>query len=323
MKNILVTGGAGFVGSHLSDALIEEGHNVVVVDNLILGRKENISHLFKHNRFRFYKEDLLDHDALRLIFEKEKFDAVFHLAANSDIQKGGESPEVDLELTFMTTFSVLQCMREFEVEQIVFSSSSAMYGESKELFHEDHGPLFPASFYGAAKLASEGFISAFCENFGIWAWILRFPNVVGERATHGAIFDFINKLKKNPNELEVLGDGEQNKPYLYVKDLVEGMLFAWKNSFDKLNVFNLGVDSRTKVKKMAEIVIEEMGLDAKIRFTGGDKGWVGDVPQFRYDLTKIHELGWQAKMTSDQAVRLAVRKILEKEAHATGNYCRR
>jgi UDP-glucose 4-epimerase len=320
---ILITGGAGFIGSHLADALIEGGHNVVVVDNLILGREENIAHLFKHDRFRFYKQDLLKKDALRLIFKKEKFDVIFHLAANSDIQKGGESPEVDLELTFMTTFSVLQCMKEFDVKQIIFSSSSAMYGESTRLLHENHGPLFPVSFYGAGKLASEGFISAFCENFGIQAWILRFPNVVGERATHGAIFDFINKLTKNPTELEVLGDGEQNKPYLYVKDLVEGMVFAWENSFDKLNVFNLGVDSRTKVKKMAQIVIEEMGLDAVIRFTGGDRGWVGDIPEFRYDLTKIHKLGWQAKMTSDEAVRLAVRKILKKEIYAAGNYCRR
>ena len=320
---ILITGGAGFIGSHLADALIEAGHNVVVVDNLILGREENIAHLFDHNRFTFYKQDLLDCDALKSIFQKEKFDSVFHLAANSDIQRGGQSPEVDLELTFLTTFSVLQCMKEFDVGQIIFSSSSAMYGESTQLLEENHGPLFPVSFYGAGKLASEGFISAFCDNFGIESWILRFPNVVGERATHGAIFDFINKLKKNPAELEVLGDGEQNKPYLYVKDLVEGMIFAWKNSFDKLNVFNLGVDSQTKVRKMAQIVIEEMGLDAKVRFTGGDRGWVGDIPEFRYDLTKIHKLGWCAKMTSDEAIRLAVRKILEKEVHATGNYCRR
>ncbi|MCL2682468.1 MAG: NAD-dependent epimerase/dehydratase family protein [Bacteroidales bacterium] len=309
--NILVTGGAGFIGSHLCDALISENHNLTVVDNLILGRKENIEHLQNHPNFRFVKEDLLDMATIDNLFADSAFDAVFHMAANSDIQKGGKDPVVDYELTFMTTFKVLQCMRKHNVKQFIFASTSAIYGETNDLLTENYGPLLPVSNYGASKLACEAFISAFCANYGIQAWIVRFPNVVGERFTHGVIYDFIHKLKKNPNELEVLGNGEQYKPYVYVKDLVNGILFVWQHTSEKLNVYNLGVDSRTKVKEIAQMVIDAMGLNARITYTGGDRGWIGDVPEFRYDLAKIHHLGWKAERTSNEAVRLSIEKALE------------
>ncbi|MFC1517251.1 NAD-dependent epimerase/dehydratase family protein [Candidatus Margulisiibacteriota bacterium] len=309
---ILVTGGAGFIGSHLADKLLADKHNVVVIDNLILGRKENISHNENNPKFKFYKEDILELEQLQEIFKQEKFDVVFHMAANSDIQKGSRDPNVDYELTFMTTFNILQCMKEYKVKQIVFASTSAVYGESKDLLTENYGPLLPVSLYGASKLAAEGFISAFAENDGLQAWLIRFPNVVGERSTHGVIFDFINKLKKDPKKLEVLGNGEQNKPYLYVKDLVEGMLFCWQNAKDKVNLFNLGVESRTKVKEIAALVIKEIGLKAEIVYTGGDRGWVGDVPEFRYDLKKVHKLGWQAKKSSTESIDVAIKKILKK-----------
>jgi UDP-glucose 4-epimerase len=307
---ILVTGGAGFIGSHLCDELVARGHQVVIVDNLSLGSLENIEHLLSKGPAAFYKMDLLDTSELKKLFAKECFDIVFHLAANSDIAQSLKDPSIDLRNTFLSTFQVLDAMREANVKKLVFASTSAIYGETESSIEENYGPLFPASHYGAGKLASEAFISSFASNYGMQVWLVRFPNVVGERATHGAIFDFIKKLRANGRELVVLGNGEQNKPYLYVQDLVGAIMFIWENSAEALNYYNIGVESRTKVKDIARIVVEEMGLDASIKYTGGDRGWVGDVPQFSYSLEKIHKLGWRASYSSDEAVRLSVRRIL-------------
>jgi UDP-glucose 4-epimerase len=309
---ILVTGGAGFIGSHLDDALIARGHQLTIVDNLVLGRKENIDHLIRNPKFRFIEADLLDVPKMRKIFAEGKFEMVYHLAANSDIQKGGKDPMVDYNLTFNTTFNVLQLLKEFEIKKFFFASTSAIYGETYDVLNEDYGPLKPVSNYGAGKLASEAFISAFSSTYGIQTWITRFPNVVGERFTHGVIYDFIKKLRNNPEDLEVLGNGEQCKPYVYVKDLVEAILYVIDNASEKYNVYMIGSDSRTKVKEIAAMVIEEMGLNAKIRYTGGDRGWIGDVPEFRYDLTKINKLGWTAPHNSNESVRLAIQKALGK-----------
>jgi UDP-glucose 4-epimerase len=311
--NILVTGGAGFIGSHLCDELIAQGHSIAVVDNLVLGREEHIAHLFLHTNFKFFKGDILDDFFFENVLASNPIDVVFHLAANSDIQKGGKDPMVDYKLTFMTTFNVLRYMKKYNVKRLIFASTSAIYGETSDLLTENYGPLLPVSNYGAGKLASEAYISAFSANYGIQTWITRFPNVVGERYTHGVIYDFIRKLKLNCNELEVLGNGEQIKPYMYVKDLISGILFIWKHAVEKINIYNLGVESRTKVKEIAQMVIEEMQLNAKIVYTGGNRGWIGDVPEFRYDLSKIHQLGWQAKYSSNEAVRLAIRKAIEFE----------
>lgn len=309
---ILVTGGAGFIGSHLCDVLIADSHNVTVVDNLVLGKVENIEHLINNPNFRFIKEDLNNGHAMNMIFMDGEFDMVYHLAANSDIQKGGKDPMVDYQLTFNTTFNVLQMMKKYEVKKFFFASTSAIYGETYDVLNEDYGPLKPVSNYGAGKLASEAFISAFASTYHIQTWITRFPNVVGERFTHGVIYDFIHKLQKNPNELEVLGNGEQCKPYVYVKDLVAGIQFVINNSNEPYNVYMLGSDTRTKVKEIAAMVIEEMGLNAAIRYTGGDRGWVGDVPEFRYDLTKVNNLGWKASYDSNGAVRKAIQMALGK-----------
>lgn len=309
---ILVTGGAGFIGSHLCDVLIADGHNVTVVDNLVLGKVENIEHLVDNPNFRFFKEDLNNDHAMDIIFKDGEFDMVYHLAANSDIQKGGKDPMVDYQLTFNTTFNVLQMIKKYEVKKFFFASTSAIYGETYDVLNEDYGPLKPVSNYGAGKLASEAFISAFASTYHIQTWITRFPNVVGERFTHGVIYDFIHKLQKNPNELEVLGNGEQCKPYVYVKDLVAGIQFVINNSNEPYNVYMLGSDTRTKVKEIAAMVIEEMGLNASIRYTGGDRGWVGDVPEFRYDLTKVNNLGWKASYDSNGAVRKAIQMALGK-----------
>lgn len=309
---ILVTGGAGFIGSHLDDALIARGHEITVVDNLVLGRKENIAHLIDNSQFRFIEADLLDMETMRKVFADGKFDMVYHLAANSDIQKGGKDPMVDYQLTFNTTFNVLQLLKEFGIRKFFFASTSAIYGETYDVLNEDYGPLKPVSNYGAGKLASEAFISAFSSTYGIQTWITRFPNVVGERFTHGVIYDFIKKLRNNPDELEVLGNGEQCKPYVYVKDLVQAILYVIDHADGQYNVYMIGSDSRTKVKEIAAMVIEEMGLSARIRYTGGDRGWVGDVPEFRYDLTRINQLGWTAPHNSNESVRLAIQKALGK-----------
>lgn len=310
--NILITGGAGFIGSHLCDSLMADGHTITVVDNLVLGRKENIAHLMGHENFRFVESDMLNHERMREVFREGNFDMVYHLAANSDIQKGGRDPQVDYQLTFNTTFGLLMLMREFDVKKLFFASTSAIFGEVVGEIDENFGPLQPVSNYGAGKLASEAFISAFSSTYNIQTWITRFPNVVGERFTHGVIFDFIRKLRNNPAELEVLGNGEQCKPYIYVKDLVDGIRYVIAHSFERFNVYNLGPESRTKVKEIAQMVIEEMGLEATIKYTGGDRGWVGDVPEFRYNLSKVNGLGWKAPHTSNESVRLAIQKGLGK-----------
>ncbi len=310
--HILITGGAGFIGSHLCESLLGRGHRLTAVDNLVLGRVENIGHLLGREGFRFVEEDLLNREAMTELFKQGRFDMVYHLAANSDIRKGGEDPWVDYDLTFNTTFHILQLMKEFEVKKFFFASTSAIYGETYDVLNEDYGPLRPVSNYGAGKLASEAFISAFSSTYGFQTWITRFPNVVGERFTHGVIYDFIHKLQKNPKELEVLGNGEQCKPYVYVKDLVEGILYVVEHASADYNVYMLGSDTRTKVKEIAAMVIEEMGLDATIRYTGGDRGWVGDVPEFRYNLDRVYILGWKAAYTSNEAVRLAIQKALGK-----------
>jgi UDP-glucose 4-epimerase len=310
--NLLITGGAGFIGSHLCDALLANGHQVTAIDNLSLGRMENIAHLKDHDSFQFVRGELLDLAALRVLFEKNSFDMVFHLAANSDIQKGGKDPDVDYNQTFNTTYFVLQCMKEYGVKKLFFASTSAIYGETTENLTEDFGPLQPVSNYGASKLASEAFISAFSASYDIQTWITRFPNVVGERFTHGVIYDFIGRLKAEPKVLTVLGNGEQYKPYLYVKDLVDGILFVCEHTDERFNVYNLGSESRTRVRDIARMVIDEMGLNSEIAYTGGDRGWIGDVPEFRYDLTKIHRLGWKAAHNSDDSVRLAIQKALGK-----------
>ncbi len=305
---ILVTGAAGFIGSHLCDALLDDGHVVVGVDDLSLGTTENIQHLRGESRFEFVELDILA-PAFRDLVVGGAFDCVFHLAANSDIARSHATPAVDLDRTLMTTVRVLDAMRAAGIGKIVFSSTSAIYGQIEGSVGESAGPLAPISHYGAAKLASEAFISSYAENYGMQAWITRFPNVVGPRATHGAIYDFITRLRQDPSVLRVLGDGTQQKPYLYVGDLVDAILYVWKNSSDRFNIYNVGVDSTTTVADIARIVLEEGGLDSAVAFSGGDRGWVGDVPKFAYDVAKINALGWRASRSSDDAVRDAARAI--------------
>jgi len=304
---VLVTGGAGFIGSHLVDRLLVNGEKVVCVDNFLLGKKEHLENALKNKNFKLHNFDLLEIDKLDTLFKKEKFDFVYHLAANSDINKGYKDILVDYNNTFLSTYNILSVMKNNEVKNIVFASSSAVYGYHKNILKEDSGPLMPVSNYGAAKLSSEAYISSFCECYNIIAWIIRFPNVVGWRLTHGVIYDFLNKLNNNPNELLILGDGKQTKPYLYITDLLVAFEKIINQDNDTVQMYNVSSNKSSNVDFIAKTVINQLNYtNVKIAYTGGESGWVGDVPRFSYDTTKIQKLGWLAKYSSDEAVIKAV-----------------
>ena len=307
----LVTGGAGFIGSHLVERLLKEKYEVICVDNFTLGKKENVDKFKKNKNYKFYEIDINDNEKFCDTLKNEKIDIIYHLAANSDIQKGGKNPSVDYEDTFMTTRGVLELMRRNNIKNLFFSSTSAIYGdESSKKMSEDLGGLKPISYYGGAKYASENFISSYSYMNDFNTMIFRFPNVIGPNLTHGVIFDFAKKLKKNPHELEILGDGTQTKPYIYVPDLIDCIIFMTKKIDKGVHIYNVGVETATSVTKIADIVCEELGYkDVKYKYTGGNVGWKGDVPKFQYDLTKIHKAGWTANYTSDEAVRETVRSI--------------
>jgi len=315
---ILVTGGAGFIGSHLCDHLIRDGHSLAVVDDLSLGLRGNIAHLLDRPDFAFHELSVLEPEFDSLV-AAENFDCVFHMAANSDIQAGSRDRRVDLEKTFMTTWTVLESMARHGVSRFVFASTSAIYGDVAEPTSENFGPLIPVSFYGAAKLAGEAYASTYAHRHDIASWVFRFPNVVGARSTHGVILDFVRRLIADPSVLRVLGDGTQEKPYLYVHDLIEAMLLAWKSAKPApYEVFNIGPDSATLVKTIAEYVVDEMGLAGRTRIEYGSEpvGWPGDVPRFAYDVRKISALGWSPSGTSDDAVRRAVHDIVAEQTAA-------
>lgn len=310
---ILVTGGAGFIGSYMVGTLLNEGHEVIAYDNLILGKREFLGEYEQNKNFTFIEADLLNMETLRAAMQG--IELVIHLAANSDISYGAKYTDVDLKNGTLATYNVLETMRVCGVKKIAFASSSAIYGETEGGFAipESYGPLLPISLYGASKLACEALISAFCHNFGMQAWIYRFANIVGVNGTHGAIVDFIKKLHKDNAQLEILGNGKQAKPYLHVSDCVAGILYGYKHACDTVNYFNLGVGGATSVTRLAEIVREEMELPTAVfTYTGGNRGWVGDVPQVRFNVDKFGALGWTAHYTSDEAVRLAVREQLGK-----------
>lgn len=297
MKKVLVTGSAGFIGSHLCDKLTKR-YKVIGIDNLSLGKKENISHL--KDNFTFHQCEILDPKEIENIFRIHSFDAIFHLAANSDISKG--DPKTDFQNTLSTTLVLLEKCRQKGIKQFIFASSSAIYGETARSIDEDYGPLLPVGHYGAAKLASEAFISSYSAMYDIQAWICRFPNVVGERMTHGVIYDLKNKLKVSPKTLTVYGDGTQSKPYIYVKDLVDAILFIWKKSKDRLNVYNISGIGETTVKEIVGLIAG----DAEIIYSGGERGWKGDVPKYRFNTMKLKKLGWTLKRNSLDAIKLSI-----------------
>ena len=312
---ILVTGGAGFIGVHLVERLIGMGHFVICVDNFLLGKRDNVEKFRDCKNYKFYEIDVSDTLHFCKTLQGEKIDMIYHLAANSDIQKSSIVPDIDFDNTFKTTFSVLELMRICGIKNLFFASTSAVYGDKKnKLLKEKEGDIHPISYYGGAKLASESFISSYSYMNDINAMIFRFPNVIGPHLTHGVIFDFYYKLKKNCHELEILGDGKQNKQYIYVDDLIDCIVFMTiGHNFEGVNIYNVGVEGSTSVKEIADIICDELGYqNVKYVYTGGKVGWRGDVSKFRYDISKINQCGWKAKYSSRDAVVLTVKSLLEK-----------
>jgi len=310
---VLVTGGAGFIGSHLVDALMGHGNDVVVLDNLSSGSLRNIARWLGHPNFKFIKGDLLN--TQEIVEALYGCQAVFHLAANPEVRVGSVAPEVHFQQNVMATYNLLEALRKSETVKILaFTSSSTVYGEAEIPTPEDYPSLKPISIYGASKLACEALISGYAHTYGFKASIYRLANVVGSRSKHGVIVDFIRKLRKNPRELEILGDGTQRKSYIHVTDCVKALLLGLDAVHSYTEVFNVGSEDQIDVLTIAKIVTEEMELDnVEFRLTGGvdgGRGWIGDVKNMLLDISKLKSLGWRPELNSAESVRLAVKEML-------------
>ena len=312
MGHIVVTGSAGFIGSSLVDRLLLQGHSVIGVDNFSTGLPRFIQEAKKNTNFQFVEIDILDLPSLKNAFKGAEF--VFHLAANADVRFGTEHPSKDLEQNTIATFNVLEAMRFNSINKIAFSSTGSVYGEAPIIPTPENGP-FPiqTSLYGASKSAGEGLISAYCEGFGFQSWIFRFVSILGERYTHGHVFDFYEKLKLDPNNLTVLGNGKQRKSYLYIQDCIDAMFLAIEKADEKVNIFNLGVDAYCEVNESIGWICSELGLKPQINYTGGERGWIGDNPFIFLDTTKIRSLGWTPKLTIREGVLNTLRFLKNNE----------
>ena len=312
---ILVTGGAGFIGSHLVDALMRRGEVVRVLDNLSTGLRDNIAHWIRHPNFTFIQGDCLNRQDICKAMEN--CELVFHLAANPEVRVGPVNTRIDFEQNIVATYSVLEGMRESKTAKtIVFTSTSTVYGDAMILpTPEDYGPLKPISLYGASKLACEALISAYCGTFDMRGVIYRLANIIGSRCRHGVIWDFIHKLTENPKRLEILGDGTQTKSYLTVDECINAMLFGLEHASERVEIYNIGSEDQIGVAEIAKIVVEEMGLkDVKFQYTGGvegGRGWIGDVKTMLLDISKLKRLGWKPEYNSAKSVRMATHQILE------------
>ena len=307
----LVTGGAGFIGSHLVDRLVARGDKVLVVDNLSSGVLDFIKDHIENGNVEFSNTDLKDLDALKPLMHG--VDIVYHLAANPDIRLGTRITDTDLNEGTIASYNVLESMRLAGVKKIAFASSSVVYGEDAPMpTPEDHGPCLPISLYGASKQAGEGLIGAWVGTFGLQAWIFRFANIIGERGTHGVIFDFIHKLKKDPSRLEVLGNGLQEKSYMEVGDCVDAMLHVISNTNESINLYNLGSNDTCSVRNIAAIVVKETGCtEASIEYTGGDRGWAGDIPKAMLAINRLIDLGFKVNYDSEEAVAHTARVLIQ------------
>ena len=310
---IFISGGCGFIGNHLVERLAG-WHEITVYDDLSSGRKAFIAPLLRAGRVKLIRGDILD--TRRLYRVMKGYDLVFHLAANPDIRYGIERTDTDLRLGTLATYCILEGMRRNGIPRIAFASSSVVYGEPEQLpTPEDYGPLHPLSLYGASKLACEGLLTAFAHTFGMAAYIFRFANIVGGRTTHGVLHDFRQKLQKDPDALEVLGDGKQKKSYLLVDDCIDAMLYVVRRLRGRgkegaFHVFNLGSGDQVSVAEIARLMVKAFGRPgAQIRYTGGRRGWRGDVPTMRLDVSRINRLGWKARLGSRGAVQEAIRRM--------------
>lgn len=312
---IIVTGAAGFIATNLLPRLINAGHEVHGIDNYFLGKREYVARSLGKENFRFHELDLLERDRVVALFDEVRPDLVWHLAANSDISFGTKYTDFDLKGGTLVTYNVLEAMRLAGTKELIFSSSGAIYGEPTVMpTPENYGPILPISLYAASKVACETLITAFASNYGIRSWIYRFGNIAGPFPTHGVIHDFILKLQRDPTRLQVLGDGRQSKPYVHVEDCLDGMMFGHQHAKEPVNYYNLAVADATSVNEIARWTMEAMGLDSKrvrIEYTGGPRGWPGDVPQVRLDTRRMEALGWRPKMSSGEAVRRSIRETVQ------------
>jgi len=309
---VLVTGGAGFIGSHLVDELIRQGRHVIVYDNFSTGFRQNLGQALNTARLKIIEGDILDLSRLKSALEGVS--TVFHLAANADVRGGIVNTAIDVEQNMLGTHRVLEAMRAQSVREIIFTSSATVYGEPDRFPTPESQPLIQTSLYGASKLAAEAMIQAYGEYFGIRSYCFRFVSWIGERYSHGVVRDFVQKLMRNPKELEILGDGKQRKSYLHVADGIRGIFSAMQNLKDLKNVLNLGHVEYMNVKDVANIICQEMGLKTvNYRFTGGARGWLGDSPFVLLDISKMRETGFQPEISIEEGVRRTVRYLLENQ----------
>ena len=311
---ILVTGGAGFIGSYIAEKLVENGTDTKVIDNLVTGKKENLSKCFDQDNFSFLEYDLGNLDGIEN--HLGDVDILFHFAADPEVRTGYSKPEDSFEQNIVNTFNLLQKIKQSKIKKIVFASSSSVYGDAKIIpTNEEYGPLSPISHYGASKLACEAMVSSFCHNYNIEGVILRLANVIGLRGRHGLIWDLVHKLKINQDELELLGDGKQTKSFIHISDAINGIFSSLNNLQDKVEVFNLGSEDSVEIMDVAKIVCKNMGLnEIKINLTGGvddGRGWKGDIKIAHLDISKLKNLGWRPKLSSLEAADLTSQEIID------------
>jgi UDP-glucose 4-epimerase len=310
MKRALVTGGLGFIGSHLVDALLHGGWQVVVLDNLATGTRVNLAQRRGNAALTVVEGDIRDGESVSAA--SVGCDTVFHLAAHALMRNSLSEHRADLENNFVGTLNVIEAMIAHQIPDLVFASTSALYGEAEVTPTPEEYLGVQTSLYGAAKLAAEAFACAYTQFTGIRLWAFRFGTVIGERCRRGAVWDFEHKLLQNPTELEILGNGRQRKDYLYVGDCIEGILLGYMKSSERVNIFNLGLQKQTSVDELADIVLAEMGLtNVRRRYTGGDRGWVGDNPVVYLSARKINALGWEPKVGPRDAIKVTARWTLE------------
>jgi UDP-glucose 4-epimerase len=300
--NYFITGGAGFIGSNMADELAVNPENrITIYDNFSTGYEEFIKGLRENENVKIIKGDLLDEKNINEAMKGNEF--VFHFAANADVRFGLNHPRKDLEQNTIATFNVLEAMRLNGIKKIAFSSTGSVYGEAKKIPTPEDCP-FPVqtSLYASSKLAGEALISSYCEGFGFTGYIFRFVSILGERYTHGHVFDFYKKLIDNPKELYILGNGKQRKSYLYIKDCIKAMLTVIQKANDSVNIYNLGTDEYCEVNQSVKWICEYLGLNPKLVYSGGERGWVGDNPFIFLDCSKLKNLGWKAEISIEQAV---------------------
>jgi UDP-glucose 4-epimerase len=296
-----VTGAAGFIGSNLVDRLLQAGHSVVGFDNFSTGRRRFLLEAMQSPHFALIEGDVLDRDRINAAIRGADF--VFHLAANADVRFGVEHTFKDIEQNIVATYNVLEAMRHAGVTKIAFSSTGSVYGEA-EVFPTPEAAPFPVqtSLYGTSKIAAEGLISSYCEGFGFQGYIFRFVSILGERYTHGHVFDFYKKLIQDPDRLEVLGNGKQRKSYLYVHDCIDAILIAIQKAADRVNIFNLGHDEYCEVDQSIGWICRRLQLKPSLTYTGGVRGWVGDSPFIFLDAARVRSLGWKPKRSIEQGI---------------------